>query len=143
MAILLVEDVRRVAKERDWRCALIVTALDLELQAVVAHIEPLASVKGRDGAIYECGAFRDVGQDWFIVVAESGAGTHRAQNTVTNAHIDFEPELQIFVGIGGSRNEDVPVGSVVAADHVYWPYGGKYGENGFSSQPREFEATRG
>jgi hypothetical protein len=96
MAILLVEDMRTLAKERNWRCALIVTALDLELQAVVARIEPLASVKGRDGAIYECGAFRDVGQDWLIVVAESGAGTHPAQNTVTNAHIDFEPELQIL-----------------------------------------------
>src|SRR5262249_12359601 len=98
MAIMLVADVRREAKEGGWRCALIVTALDLELQAVVAHIEPLASVKGRDGAIYECGAFHDVGQDWLIVVAESGAGTHPAQSTVTNAHIDFEPELQIFVG---------------------------------------------
>ena len=140
MAIMLVEDVRRAAKEHNWRCALIVTALDLELQAVVAHIEPLASVKGRDGAIYECGAFRDVGQDWLIVVAEFGAGTHPAQNTVTNAHIDFEPELQIFVGIGGSRKEDVPIGSVVAADHVYMPYGGKYGENGFSARPREFAA---
>jgi hypothetical protein len=57
MAIRLVEDVRREAKERSWRCALIVTALDLELQAVVAHMEPLASVKGRDGVIYECGIF--------------------------------------------------------------------------------------
>jgi nucleoside phosphorylase len=140
MAIRLVEDVRREAKERSWRCALIVTALDLELQAVVAHMEPLASVKGRDGVIYECGIFWDVGQDWLIVVAESGAGTHPAQNTVTNAHIDFEPELQIFVGIGGSRKEDVPIGSVVAAEHVYMPYSGKYGETGFSARPREFAA---
>ena len=57
MAIMLLEDMRREAKERNWRCALIVTALDLELQAVVAHIEPLASVKGRDGVIDECGIF--------------------------------------------------------------------------------------
>lgn len=81
-----------------------------------------------------------MGQDWLIVVAESGAGTHPAQNTVTNAHIDFEPELQIFVGIGGSRKEDVPIGSVVAAEHVYMPYSGKYGETGFSARPREFAA---
>jgi hypothetical protein len=64
MSVMLLEDVRREAKGRSWRCALIVTALDLELQAVVAHIEPLASVRGRDGAIYECGAFHDAGQDW-------------------------------------------------------------------------------
>lgn len=54
--------------------------------------------------------------------------------------IDFEPELQIFVGIGGSRKEDVPIGSVVAAEHVYMPYSGKYGETGFSARPREFAA---
>jgi nucleoside phosphorylase len=137
MAMMLVEEVREEANEHNWRCALIVTALDLELQAVVAHIEPLASVKGRDGVIYECGIFHDLGQDWLVVVAECGAGTHPAQNTVTNAHIDFDPELQIFVGIGGSRKIDVPVGNVVAADHVYMPYSGKYGENGFSARPRE------
>lgn len=140
MTVMLVEEVREEARKRNLRSALIVTALDLELQAVIAHIELLASVKGRDGAIYECGVFRDVGQDWLIIVAETGAGTLQAQNTVTNAHIDFEPELQIFIGVGGSRKEDVPVGSVVAADHVYMPYGGKYGENGFSARPREFPA---
>jgi hypothetical protein len=59
MAIMLLEDMRREAKEHNWRSALIVTALDLELQAVIAHIELWASVKGRDGSIYECGIFHD------------------------------------------------------------------------------------
>jgi hypothetical protein len=120
--------------------ALFVTALDLELQAVLAHLKPRASVKGRDGAIYECGTFQDVGQDWLVILAETGVGTHAAQNTVTNAHMHFAPEIQILVGVGGSRKEDVPVGSVVAADHVYMPYSGKYGENGFSARPRELPA---
>ena len=120
--------------------ALFVTALDLELQAVLAHLQPLASVKGRDGAIYECGTFHDVGQDWLVIVAETGAGTHPAQSVVTNAHMHFAPEIQIFVGVGGSRKEDVPKGSVVAADHVYMPYGGKDDEKGFSARPREFPA---
>jgi nucleoside phosphorylase/adenylate kinase family enzyme len=140
MRSMSVDEVREEAARRNLRLALIVTALDLELQAVVAHLTPLASVLGRDGAIYECGLFHDVGQDWLVIVAETGAGTHPAQGVVTNAHIHFEPEVQIFVGVGGSRKEDVPIGSVVAADHVYMPYSGKYGDNGFSARPREFPA---
>jgi nucleoside phosphorylase len=140
MAIMSVDEILAEGTKRNLRLALIVTALDLELQAVIAHLTPLASVKGRDGVIYECGLFHDVGQDWLVIVAETGAGTHQAQAVVTNAHMQFEPELQIFVGVGGSRKLDVPIGSVVAADHVYMPYGGKYIEGGFSGRPREFAA---
>lgn len=136
-----VDQVRAEAARRKLRIALVVTALDLELQAVVAHLTPYASVKGRDGAIYECGFFHDLGQDWLVIVAETGAGNHAAQSAVTNAHIQFDPELQIFVGVGGSRKVDVPIGSVVAADHVYMPYGGKYDKKtGFTGRPREFPA---
>ena len=138
--IMSVEEVLAEAKRRKLRIALLVTALDLELQAVLAHLEPLASVKGRSGSIYECGVFSDLGQGWLIVVAETGAGTHTALSTVTIANGHFDPEIQIFVGVGGSRKEDVTRGSVVAANHVYVPYGGKYDEKGFSGRPREFPA---
>jgi nucleoside phosphorylase len=138
MKSMSVEEVLAEARQRKLRLVLVVTALDLELQAVLAHLQPLASVKGRDSTIYECGTFHDDGQDWLVIVAETGAGKHSAQSAVTNAHIHFAPEIQIFVGVGGSRKEDVPIGSVVVADHVYMPYGGKYGEKGFSARPREF-----
>jgi nucleoside phosphorylase len=140
MTIMSVEEVITVARQRNMRTALVVTALDLELQAVLPHLIPLASVKGRDGAIYECGTFRDVQQEWLVIVAETGAGTHAAQSIVTNAHIHFAPEIQLFVGVGGSRKQDVPRGSVVVADHIYMPYGAKYDQNGFSARPREFPA---
>lgn len=90
---LSVEEVLKEARRLNLRRALIVTALDLELQAVLAHLTYLASVKGRDGVIYECGVFHDVGQDWLVILAETGAGTHPAQSVVTNAHIHFEPEI--------------------------------------------------
>jgi nucleoside phosphorylase/adenylate kinase family enzyme len=140
MTIMSVKDVLAVTRQRKLRLALVVTALELEFQAVLSHLNPLASVMGRSGAIYECGTFQEGGQEWLIIVVETGAGNHAAHNAVTNAHVDFEPEVQIFVGVGGSRKEDVPLGSVVAADHVYMPYSGKYDENGFSARPREFAA---
>jgi hypothetical protein len=140
MPIMSVDEVRAEAARRNLRLAFVITALDLELQAVIAHLTLFASVRGRDGVIYECGLFHDVGQDWLVIVAETGAGTHPAQSVVTNAHMQFQSELQIFVGIGGSRKTDIPIGSVVAADHVYMPYGGKYDSNGFSARPRGFAA---
>src|ERR1700719_4173612 len=106
MTNMSVQEGLDIVRQRNLRVALLVSALDLELQAVLPHLEPLASVLGRDGAIYECGIFRGIGQDWLVVAAETGAGTHAAQNVVTVAHMHFSPELQIFVGVGGSRKEE-------------------------------------
>lgn len=128
------------AARRGLRRAFLVTAVMLEMDAVRGHLVQLGSVIGRDGAVYECGVFSNFGQDWLVVVAETGAGTHPAQSTVTYAHVLFGGfEVQIFVGIGGSRKADAPLGSVVASDQVYMPYSAKYGENGRSSRPRTFQ----
>lgn len=140
MALEAINELLSEAKTRGWRTALVLTALDLELQAVLAHLVAVKSVVGRDGTVYECGIFREGGQEWLVVLIETGAGNHAAQNAVTNAHILFEPDLQIFVGVAGSRKKDVPIGSVVAVSIVYSPYGGKYDEKGFSARPREFHA---
>jgi len=141
MKLVAVADIIAESTNRNRRTVLVVTALDLELQAVLAHIDDVASVLGRDGGVYECGVFREGNQEWLVVTIETGAGNHSAQSAVTNAHIDFAPELQIFVGVAGSRKSDVPIGSVVAADHVYSPYGGKYDDKGLSARPREFAAN--
>ena len=141
MELVTIADIIAESKARNRRALLVVTALDLELQAVLAHIDDVVSVLGRDGGVYECGVFREGSQEWLIVAIETGAGNHSAQAAVTNAHIDFDPELQIFVGVAGSRKSDVPIGSVVAADHVYSPYGGKFDDNGLSARPREFATS--
>lgn len=141
MGIIPINDLLVEAKAKGWKTVLILTALDLELQAVLAHITDVSSVMGRTGTIYECGFFREAGQEWLVVLVETGAGNHEAHNAVTNAHMVLEPDLQFFVGVAGSRKKDVPIGSVVAASIVYSPYAGKYDENGFSARPREYPAN--
>ena len=141
MGLKQIGDILSEVKARGFRIAFVLTALDLELQAVMAHLVDVTSVAGRDGAIYECGVYRENGQEWLVVLIETGAGNHAAQNAVTNAHIAFSPDLQIFVGVAGSRKKDVPIGSVVAASLVYSAYSGKYDETGFSARPREFHAN--
>ena len=132
-------EVLEEAERRGWRRALFVTAIASEMAAVRAHLTTLYSTSGGDGSFYECGLFRDSSETWLIVVAETGLGTHDAHSVVTHAHIALPGfEVQVLVGVGGSRKDDMPLGSVVAADHVYMPYGGKYNPDGFSSRPREF-----
>lgn len=121
------------------RRAFFVTALLLEMRAVRAHLTDMGSVLGRNGTVYECGSFSDRGGEWLVVVAETGAGTHPAHNIASDAHVVFGSfEVQILVGIGGSRKEDAPIGSVVASDKIYWPYGGKVTAEGFLLRPTSF-----
>ena len=135
-----INDLLAEAKVKGWRTVLVLTALDLELQAVLAHLAYLYYVMGRDGKIYECGNFRVAGQEWLVVLVETGPGNHESQDAATNALMAIRPELQIFVGVAGSRKKDVPIGSVVVANHVYSPYSGKHDGSGFSARPREFPA---
>jgi nucleoside phosphorylase len=128
------------ADARGLRRVLIVTALPIEMKAVRAHLTDLGSCPGRDGNIYECGQFSGEGDEWLVVVAESGAGTHPAHSVVTYAHLEFGGfEITLFVGIGASRKTEAPIGSVVASSYLYFPYSGKYSPAGFSSRPHSLQ----
>ena len=138
------EEVLEEAERRGWRRALFVTAIPSEMAAVRGHLTTLCCTSGRDCSIYECGLFHDSGDEWLIVGAETGPGTHAAQSIVTHAHMALPGfEVQILVGVGGSRKDDIPLGSVVAADHVYMPYGGIFDPKDSSGRPREFPSDPG
>jgi len=127
-----------------WRRALIITALPLEMTAARQFTQHVASCQGRDGNVFEIGHFAGSDSDWLVVVGESGAGNQQSSAIVTNACIQFGPfELIIFVGVAATRKpDDAPIGSVVASEHVYWPYGGKYKDGSFQSRPREYPINR-
>ena len=133
-----IADVLEEAEKRGVRrLALLLTPLALEMDAVLAHTDKVGSCRGWKGTIYECGMVRGMAGKWLAIVARTGAGTHNAQGAAETAYRDFEGfDLQIVVGVAGSRKTDVPIGSVVASELVYWPYGGKYDEKGFSGRPR-------
>ena len=137
-------EVLEEAEHRGLRKALFVTALPCEMAAVRAHLTPLCWTSGPDGSIYECGIFRDSDEEWLVVVADTGPGTHAAQSVVTRAHAVLSGfEIQMLVGVAGSRKKEVPIGSVIAGDHVYTPYGGKIDPGVRSFRTREFPADPG
>lgn len=132
-------EILKDAEARGLRKALVVTALDMEMSAVRAHLAHLGSCQAGDGNIVEIGQFSAPGDEWLVVVTESGAGTHAAQSAVTYASVDFGPfEVMLFVGVAASRKPEAPIGAVVVSNHVYFPYTGKYQGGEFSSRPHTF-----
>lgn len=135
------------ADARGLRRALIVTALPLERDAVRAHLTEIGHCVGDDDELYECFEYRCGGkaddataQGWLVVVAECGAGTHVAQSAVIYANQLFKPfELMMFIGIAASRKKDILIGSVVAAERIYYPHVGKYEGGKFHNRGRQHE----
>jgi nucleoside phosphorylase len=66
----------------DIPCAVIITALKEECQAVTAHLSDLKEIEDPYKNIYDCGYFAGSGQEWSIAVAEIGVG-----NTCANYQI--------------------------------------------------------
>lgn len=51
-------------------------------------------------------------------------------------------DVQLMVGVGGSRNRDAPIASVVASDRVYWVRSAKHTPERVSSRPRALRGYR-
>lgn len=134
----------KAADNDGLRRVLIVTALPLELKAVLKDLKPVGSCTARDGSVFELARFNGTACDWLVVVGESGAGNLQAQATTTTALNDFGGfDLMLFVGVAATRKKlDAPIGSVVAANLVYQASSGKYEKGNFYSRPREFPIQR-
>lgn len=117
--------------ENDSPTVLIVTALDVETQAVLSHV-------GRDwteevdgsGTVYYRGKF----EDWDVVVVEAGPGNPSTAVLAGVAAAQFRPDVSLFVGVGGGV-KDVKLGDVVVATKVYGYEAGKVTSGGFLTRP--------
>lgn len=111
------------------RCAIILTALEVETRAVLRHLPEYNEEVVRD-TVFCTGQFND----WDIAVAEIGAGNHSAAAISERAIQHFNPQVAFFVGIAGGI-KDVALGDVVVATKVYGYETGKDDESGFKVRP--------
>lgn len=94
---------------------IIVTALDLETRAVLRHLgDDWREEVLRSGTVCYRGTF----EGWDVMVVEAGAGNLRAATTAFEAITHYQPDLALFVGIGGGI-KDVGLTDVVVASKVY------------------------
>jgi nucleoside phosphorylase len=113
-------------------CAVILTALRVEYQAVRHHLTNL-NEETHSGTVYERGLFSASTQDWQIGIVEIGAGNPGAALQAERAITHFQPDVVLFVGVAGGI-KDVRLGDVVASTKVYGYESGK-SEETFHPRP--------
>ncbi|MEZ5078224.1 MAG: 5'-methylthioadenosine/S-adenosylhomocysteine nucleosidase [Solirubrobacterales bacterium] len=110
----------------------VLTALGLERQAMVAQLDEDSCEKQHEGTIYYVGRLPCTG-DVQVAVAEVGAGNVNAGIHVERAKHVIRPDLVAFVGVAGGV-KDVQPGDVVVASKIYGYESGKDGDE-FLTRP--------
>jgi nucleoside phosphorylase len=139
---------RTSASARPQLKAAVFTALQLEYDAVIAHL-PERSAARAGTTRFEVGAFQGDTVDWQVYVAEIGPGNVGAGVEVTAAVAVLQPSLLLFVGVAGSvKPADLCRGDVIVADRVYNLHAGKDSRGDVEdsvhlSRPISFPASHG
>jgi nucleoside 2-deoxyribosyltransferase len=60
-------------------CAMVLTAIEVEYEAVRAHLTNLTQVRHQSGTFYERGFFQGKDQTWSVSIAQPGAHNERDQ----------------------------------------------------------------
>jgi adenosylhomocysteine nucleosidase len=119
----------------------ILTALDLEYQAVRATMTDLRLQQHPAGTRFEVGR---IGQGACrAALALVGKGNHPAAVLAERAIAEFAPAAVMFVGVAGALRPSIALGDVVVATHVYAYHGGTSEDDGLRARPRVWEISHG
>ncbi|MCA9806181.1 MAG: hypothetical protein KC777_29640 [Cyanobacteria bacterium HKST-UBA02] len=108
----------------------ILTALPVELSAVLAHLTDLIEYEHSKGTIYQIGKFEEL----TIATCIVGSGNDSASHETERAIESFKPAFVFFVGVAGGI-KDVNLGDVVASTKVYGYESGKVTDSEFKARP--------
>jgi 8-oxo-dGTP diphosphatase len=117
----------------------ILTALDLEYQAVREKLADVRLHRHAQGTLFEVG--RLVDGRCQMVLAHVGMGNLSAGVLAERAIAEFRPVALLFVGVAGALHTHIALGDVVVATHVYAFHGGTSEDDGFKSRPRVWETS--
>jgi len=119
--------------------AVILTALEVEYQAVRSHLGEIQE-RTHLGTVYETGRFPAAAPIWRVSVAEIGPHNPGAASAAERALSYFKPSVILLVGIAGGL-KDVAIGDVVCATKVYGYESGKETPDGFRPRPIVFNTS--
>lgn len=131
-----------IGATRERAQAVVLTALDVEFGAVIAHLSDVGVRRLPNGTRYHSGHFAGHAIDWDVAVAEIGEGNITAAAETTRAIEVFKPDVVLFVGVGGGLKPEIPHGSVVVATKVYRYHSGKASQD-FLARPMTFPTWHG
>lgn len=119
----------------------ILTALNLEYDAVRAHLTDLRNHVLSSGTRFEVG--KVAGTKCRIALGLTGKGNQPAGVLAERAIHEFSPAATLFVGVAGALWDGIPLGDVVVATHVYAYHGGTSEDDALSARPRVWEVEHG
>ncbi|MBT2234712.1 5'-methylthioadenosine/S-adenosylhomocysteine nucleosidase [Nonomuraea sp. NEAU-A123] len=117
----------------------ILTALDLEYQAIRELLVEPDVHRHRHGTRFEVGALRD--GRCTLALAHVGTGNQSAAVLAERAIAEFSPAALLFVGVAGALHSHINLGDVVVATRVYAYHGGTSEDGGLKSRPRSWETS--
>ncbi|MGW0803292.1 5'-methylthioadenosine/S-adenosylhomocysteine nucleosidase family protein [Nonomuraea sp. NPDC002799] len=115
----------------------ILTALDLEYQAVRGHLTDPRVHRHTAGTRFEVG--RLAGDGRRVALGLVGKGNHPSAVITERAIAEFSPSALLFVGVAGALWPGIGLGDVVVATHVYAYHGGTSEDDGLKARPRVWE----
>lgn len=129
----------RQRKERKRRRIAILTALELEREAILAHLTNIQRADHPKGTVYHIGTFETDTAIWEVATTSIGAGNVGAAADAERVIEHFTPEAALFVGVAGGI-KDVELGDVVASEDVFLYQFGK-ADDEFRANPQSYRPT--
>jgi len=117
----------------------LLTALDLEYQAIRRHLAGARTQSHPAGTLFEVGKLP--GTPGTVCLAVTGEGNINAAVVAERAIAMFQPGALLCAGVAGSLKDDVALGDVVVATKVYAFHSGREHDDGFLSRPRAWHAS--
>jgi adenosylhomocysteine nucleosidase len=115
----------------------ILTALNLEYEAVRRHLTDLRVHRHRAGTRFEIGRVSTSGCQ--VALALVGKGNHPAAVLAERAMAEFSPPAVLFVGVAGGLWPNIRLGDVVVASKIYAYHGGTSEDDGMKARPKAWE----
>jgi 8-oxo-dGTP diphosphatase len=125
-------------KTRKPRRVVILTALDLEYNAVREQLDGFTAYQHPAGTLFEIAGRPCCPKS--VVIGVTGIGIPGAAVLTERAINVFQPEALLFVGIAGALVDELALGDVVVATKMYAFHGGKYQKGGFRARPHAWDA---
>ncbi|MEV6012757.1 5'-methylthioadenosine/S-adenosylhomocysteine nucleosidase [Streptomyces sp. NPDC051976] len=118
--------------------AVVLTALDLEYQAVRDRLDDREVLRHESGLIVETGTLP--GSRWRVALARIGPGALGAAAVTQLVSGWLRPQVLFFVGVAGALRPDLEIGDVVVATKIYAYTGGRSTDDGLLSRPEAWQA---
>ncbi|WP_236594793.1 5'-methylthioadenosine/S-adenosylhomocysteine nucleosidase family protein [Saccharothrix sp. 6-C] len=116
------------------------TALDVEHEAVLEHLDDVRPHRHPSGTVFDVGVVAGHPRHR-LALALTGPGTTAAATLTERANAEFAPAAMVFVGVAGGLRDWLAIGDVVVATKIYSYQGGRSERDEFLVRPSAWSVS--